>query len=114
MNRTLWLRTLRRWLSSRPTCRRRTARPVLELLEDRWLPAPVTVTSTADAVNHAGMNYAQMQTFQQNHPADQTVTLLDAINAANLSPERWQQHVHDHPGGGDHLHPDPGRQQPDQ
>jgi hypothetical protein len=86
MNRTLWLRTVRRWLSSRPSYpRRRTARPVLEVLEERWLPAPVAVTSTADAANHPGMNYAQLQTFQQNNPNDKTVTLLDAINAADLS-----------------------------
>ena len=45
MTRFLWLRLVRRWLSSpRPPRRRRTTRPALQVLEARWLPSNVTIT----------------------------------------------------------------------
>jgi hypothetical protein len=45
MTLALWLRLVRRWLSARraPGCRR-TSRPALEFLEDRWLPSNIVLT----------------------------------------------------------------------
>src|SRR5437899_552101 len=57
------------WKSHRPKARRRSRpyRPSLEALENRWAPAVVTVTTTADDLT----------------PNDGTVSLREAILAIN-------------------------------
>jgi hypothetical protein len=55
-------------------------RPVLELLETRLTPAPVTINVTT---NSDTPNYASTVTVSQLNPSVTPVTLRDAINAAD-------------------------------
>ncbi len=81
-----WLRSWSRPgspIRSRP---RRRHRPLCEVLEDRTAPAAIAVTSTADALHYLStVTVAELgqSQFLQPGTTDTTVTLRDAIDAAN-------------------------------
>src|SRR5262245_8206480 len=81
-----WIATsLRRRLASarspdQPTRRKPTTRFVLEPLEDRTVPAAVTVTNLSDVVNAPDMS--SLTTLMANSGGD-GISLREAITAAN-------------------------------
>ena len=83
-----WVRTL--YARTPRTTRMAPARfrPRLEALEGRLAPATLTVTSTADALHYDASHVVAADLGTTTHLAagntsDTTVTLRDAINAAN-------------------------------